>query len=72
MITFNDLMAAAEDIAEVSEDVNLEEFAGISEEVLVEFLAAADVPMNDEEQSLFSGGMLIALRALKRKANDDS
>ncbi len=72
MLTFNDLVMAAKEIADAPEDSDLEELCGVTEEALLQFIHAAETPMSEEEQTWFSSGLLVALRARQREVNDGS
>ena len=67
MLTSDELLAAAKDVAESSAGTKLVDFCGITPETLDEVLGSAAEPMSDEEQTYFVSGIVVALRAVHVK-----
>jgi len=64
MITSKELLDAAKDVAETTPETKLEDFCGISSATLDEVLSSAAEPMNEQEQTYFISGIVVALRAV--------
>ncbi len=70
-ITAGELLKAIEEVKETTDDVDLFEFASISEDALNELISKASTPLSEEEATYLSTGIIIALRAVKNRANSD-
>jgi hypothetical protein len=70
MITYEDLIKAADEITSAPADEDLEAFVGCSQDHLAAFLQSADSPMSEEQTDWFGAGLLVALRAIKNKENE--
>ena len=63
MLTSEEILNAAEEVANTTPQTKLEEFCGVSSETLEEVLNASSYEMTPEEEVWFVSGIVVALRA---------